>query len=62
MYLHEDRELFQEIVTNTAVTKNIAVAVVEKDYYVTMILKLLSEKAEKCVLKEGLHFPKDSTC
>lgn len=38
MYLHEDRELFQEVVTSTAVWKKLAFAVVEKDYYVTMSL------------------------
>lgn len=47
MYLHEDRELFQEVITNTAVRINLAIAVVEKDYYVTMILKLLSQKADQ---------------
>ena len=46
MYLHEDRELFREVITNTAVWKNQAVAVIEKDYYVTMILRLLAEKAD----------------
>ncbi len=38
---------------NTAVWKNQAVAVIEKDYYVTMILRLLAEKADKCVFKGG---------
>lgn len=37
MYLHEDRELFQKVITNTAVWMNLAIAVVEKDKYVTMI-------------------------
>lgn len=37
MYLHEDRELFQEVIANTAVWMNLDVAVVEKDYYVTLI-------------------------
>lgn len=58
MYLHEDRELFQEVVTSTAVWKKLAFAVVEKDYYVTMILKLLSQKAEKCVFKGGTSLSK----
>ena len=53
MYLHEDRELFREVITNTAVWKNQAVAVIEKDYYVTMILRRLAEKADKCVFKGG---------
>lgn len=58
MYLHEDRELFQEVITNTAVRMDLAIAVVEKDYYVTMILKLLSDKADKCVFKGGTSLSK----
>lgn len=58
MYLHEDRELFREVITNTAVRRNLAVAVVEKDYYVTMILKLLVQKADKCVFKGGTSLSK----
>lgn len=37
---------------------DLAIAVVEKDYYVTMILKLLSGKAEKCVFKGGTSLSK----
>lgn len=58
MYLHEDRELFQEVITNTAVWRNLSIAVVEKDYYVTMILRLLSKKADKCVFKGGTSLSK----
>ena len=58
MYLHEDRELFQEVIANTAVYKNLAIAMVEKDYYVTMILKLLTKKADKCVFKGGTSLSK----
>lgn len=58
MYLHSDRELFQEVVYSTAAMFNIPVPVVEKDYYVTMILKLLSEKAEGCVFKGGTSLSK----
>jgi hypothetical protein len=58
MYLHEDRELFREVITNSAVQMNLAIAVVEKDYYVTMILKVLSEKSDKCVFKGGTSLSK----
>lgn len=58
MYLHEDRELFQEVITNTAVYKNLAAAIVEKDYYVTMILRLLAQKADKLVFKGGTSLSK----
>lgn len=58
MYLHNDRELFQEAIYSTSAIFNIPVPVVEKDYYVTMILKLLSEKAEGCVFKGGTSLSK----
>lgn len=58
MYLHEDRELFREVITNTASGMNMTIAVVEKDYYITMILKLLSEKTDKCVFKGGTSLSK----
>lgn len=58
MYLHEDRELFQEVITNTAVLMNLTTAVVEKDYYVTMILRLLAKRADKCVFKGGTSLSK----
>lgn len=58
MYLHKDRELFQEAVYSTSAMFHIPVPVAEKDYYVTMILKLLSEKAQGCVLKGGTSISK----
>lgn len=58
MYLHEDKELFAEVISNAAVSQHKALAIVEKDYYVTMILKLLKEKAENCVFKGGTSLSK----
>lgn len=58
MYLHEDKELFKEVITNTAVWMNLTIAVVEKDYYVTMILSLLAKKADTCVFKGGTSLSK----
>lgn len=42
MYLHEDKGLFFDVVNAASEKLNIPMAVIEKDYYVTMILKLLS--------------------
>ena len=39
MYLHENNELFEEIIYNTADAFKLPVAIVEKDYLVTMFLK-----------------------
>lgn len=58
MFLHEDRALFQEALNSTAAEQNIPVPVVEKDYYVTMILKLLAERAPGCVFKGGTSLSK----
>lgn len=43
MFLHNDRELFSEVIYSTAAALEMPVAIVEKDYYVTMILKQLAE-------------------
>lgn len=58
MYLHEDRELFQEVIESTSEVLHEDIAVVEKDYYVTMILKLLSQMLENVVFKGGTSLSK----
>lgn len=58
MLLHKEKELFREVVETTAVELKLPVSIVEKDYYVTMILKKLTEKAPKCVFKGGTSLSK----
>lgn len=58
MYLHNDRNTFKDIIEQTANSKRRTPAVVEKDYYVTLILKLLSEQLQKCVFKGGTSLSK----
>ncbi len=58
MFLHEDRELFQDIIEATAEAQQRPIAIIEKDYYVTMILKLLSEEVPACVFKGGTSLSK----
>ena len=58
MYLHEDREMFRTIVEQVAEESGKNSIVIEKDYYVTMILRLLSEQLELCVLKGGTSLSK----
>lgn len=58
MYLHEDRELFKEVVKETSELLGMTADKIEKDYYVTMILKLLAEKSELCVFKGGTSLSK----
>lgn len=38
MLLHHDNELFKEVIFSTAADLNLPVAIVEKDYYVTINL------------------------
>ena len=53
MYLHRDRETFKDMVEQAADSSGRTPAVVEKDYYVTLILKLLSDQLAECVFKGG---------
>ena len=58
MYLHRDRETFKDMVEQAADSSGRTPAVVEKDYYVTLILKLLSEQLAECVFKGGTSLSK----
>ena len=58
MYLHRDRETFRDIIEQAADSSGRTPAVVEKDYYVTLILKLLSEQMKQCVFKGGTSLSK----
>lgn len=58
MFLHNDMELFREVIETASVKMNIPVPIVEKDYYVTMILQQLARKAPSCVFKGGTALSK----
>ena len=58
MLLHHDKELFREVVISTAEDLGLVVPIVEKDYYVTMILKKLSMECPECVFKGGTSLSK----
>lgn len=58
MYLHEDKSLFKDVIIATAEYLSLPIAIVEKDYYVTMILKLFSERTINCVFKGGTSLSK----
>ena len=58
MYLHKDKDKFRDIVEQVANRTGRSTAVIEKDYYVTLILKLLSEKLNNCVFKGGTSLSK----
>ncbi len=59
MYLHKDnRELFGDVLLLTSEKIGVAVDIVEKDYYVTMILKLLAKAKYTVVFKGGTSLSK----
>jgi predicted nucleotidyltransferase component of viral defense system len=58
MYLHEDKETFKEVIEQVVENTGRAAAVIEKDYYVTMILRLLSQKFSNVVFKGGTSLSK----
>ncbi|MBQ7839358.1 MAG: nucleotidyl transferase AbiEii/AbiGii toxin family protein [Lachnospiraceae bacterium] len=57
-YLHKDKEQFREAIDLTAYQTNIMAQAVEKDYYVTLILRLLAEKVPFVVFKGGTSLSK----
>jgi len=58
MYLHRDKETFKDMAGQAADSNGRTPAIVEKDYYVTLILKLLSEQLAECVFKGGTSLSK----
>lgn len=58
MHLHEDRELFREVIISTAEELGLAVPIVEKDYYVTKLLEQLARECPECVFKGGTSLSK----
>ena len=58
MLLHEDKELFREVIISTSEELGIVVPIIEKDYYVTMILRQLTKRKPECVFKGGTSLSK----
>lgn len=57
-YLHENKEEFTTAINLASEKFGILPAVVEKDYYVTLILRKLSEKTDYIVFKGGTSLSK----
>lgn len=58
MNLHHDREAFEELMIGAANELAIPTNIIEKDYYVTIVLKALSEKLDDMVFKGGTSLTK----
>lgn len=57
-YLHEDKEQFIESINLTTYQSGTMAQAIEKDYYVTMILRLLSQEIPFVVFKGGTSLSK----
>ena len=58
MYLHEDREQFLDAIRIVAGHTGLLEIVIEKEYYMTMILRLLSQRLPFLVFKGGTSLSK----
>lgn len=58
MFLHKNKELFEEIIFNTAEFYNLPIAIIEKDYYVTLVLKEIAKRNPDIVFKGGTSLSK----
>ena len=58
MNLHHDKEAFEELLIGAANELAIPANIIEKDYYVTIALKSLSEKLGDMVFKGGTSLTK----
>lgn len=59
MFLHkDDRELFHDMIVTVSDRMGVAIDIVEKDYYVTMILNEIAKYSDKVVFKGGTSLSK----
>lgn len=58
MYLHNDKTLFKKMIQDVSDSMNILDAVVEKDYYVSLILKEIAASSDIVVFKGGTSLSK----
>ena len=58
MFLHDNKDLFEEVIFNTADFYKLPIAIIEKDYYVTLILKEIATRSPDIVFKGGTSLSK----
>lgn len=58
MFLHESKELFEEVIFNTADFCKLPIAIIEKDYFVTLVLKEIVKRNPDIVFKGGTSLSK----
>ena len=58
MFLHDNKELFEEVIFNTADFYKLPISIIEKDYYVTLVLKEIATRNPDIVFKGGTSLSK----
>ncbi len=58
MFLHENIEEFKDVIEMVVNETGRSGVIIEKDYYVTLILRLLSEQLDNVVFKGGTSLSK----
>lgn len=58
MYLHSEKKIFLSVLENVSRNSGIQADLIEKDYYVTLILKELAAASDKIVFKGGTSLSK----
>lgn len=56
--LHNDKELFEQLILRTAEDTGIKAAIIEKDYYVTLFLKAIVKEFPDIIFKGGTSLSK----
>ncbi len=56
--LHDNKELFSDAIIAASAELNIAPAIIEKDYYVTLLLKQITKKCPDIIFKGGTSLSK----
>lgn len=56
--LHNNKQIFSDAIIATSNALNIAPAIIEKDYYVTLLLKRITEKCPDIIFKGGTSLSK----
>lgn len=56
--LHEEKELFKQVILQSSENTGIDSGIIEKDYYVTMFLKFLVKKQPQIIFKGGTSLSK----
>lgn len=56
--LHDNKELFNDVILATSNSLNIIPAIIEKDYYVTILLKEIAKKYPEIIFKGGTSLSK----